>query len=151
MRHLPVNTMQTQRLRRLAVHVLLAWLFALGTGIANACVVQPALRDCGQAASHEHFHAAPDPAHGQAHGVAGHAHSASDTAPCERLCDQPSAVPQAAKQQTDVMNGLSWLAPAPLPVWDFRALPAVNAVIDGTPIFWRATVPIPIAFLRLAL
>jgi len=37
--------MQTQRLRRFALHVLLAWLFALATGFVNACVMQSQFPD----------------------------------------------------------------------------------------------------------
>ena len=39
-----------QRLRRFAVHVLLVWLCALGTGIVNACVVQLHMQQTAQVA-----------------------------------------------------------------------------------------------------
>jgi hypothetical protein len=44
--------MQLQRLRRLAVYVLFAWLFALTTGIVNACVVQAELHNSAQSVAH---------------------------------------------------------------------------------------------------
>lgn len=150
---------QPKRLRRLAVHVLLVWLFALGTGIVNACVVQlhmlppapiaaPSVGgenqqtaslddesvDC--ATVHEH-HQPGDPA-------------ARTHLPCERLCDGPSVAPQPEKQQCNLLSGF-WLAPAPVPSFDFQSLIEPARIAPSEPVRWRKAIPISIAFLRLAL
>jgi hypothetical protein len=136
--------MQTQRLRRFAVHVLLLWLFAFSTGIVNACVVQM------------HFgqpeHAMLHGDHGMHHQASGHEHQTDHSnLPCERFCDEPSAVAQPVKQQSDSASH-SWPAAPPAPSFEFQALSgAVTGTPASIPIRWAATVPIPIAFLRLTL
>ena len=136
--------MQTQSLRRLAVRVLLLWLFAFGTGIVNACVVQMhfgqpehAMLHAGQGMDH----------HAQAPGEpTGHGNL-----PCERFCDEASAVAQPVKQQSDSAS-YSWPAAAPAPSFEFQALSgAGHGTLASIPLRWAATVPIPIAFLRLTL
>jgi hypothetical protein len=137
--------MQTQRLRRLAVHVLLLWLFAFSTGIVNACVVQMHAGQPQQVMSHEdhgtHQHASGHEQHQTDHG----------NLPCERFCDEPSVVAQPVKQQSDATSH-SWPAAAPAPSFEFQALSGAftGTRASSTP-RWADTVPIPIAFLRLTL
>jgi hypothetical protein len=143
--------MQAQRLRRLALHVLLAWLLALGAGVVNACVVQSGIHNPGHPAAHGDPHAVKPQAHVQAHDAAAHGHeSHPDTPPCERCCDDPSALPQAAKQPNQPLSGF-WLASAPIPSFIFQALSEVDGALDSSSVRWRATIPISIAFLRLTL
>lgn len=147
---------QPQRLRRFAVHVLLVWLFALGTGIVNACVVQLHMQQPTHAAAHdaqamiagavdEEADCASLHGHQQAGDQADHGRPA-----CERLCDAPSVAPQPEKQQSNLLSGF-WLAPAPVPSFDFQSSvePLRNAPRDDAR--WRKSIPISIAFLRLAL
>ena len=135
--------MQTQHLRRLAVHVLLLWLFAFSTGIVNACVVQMHLAQSEHAMLHAGHDTNVAPCHDQ---EADHSNL-----PCERFCDEPSAVAQPVKQQSDTTSH-SWPAAAPAPSFEFRALSgAGNGTLASIPLRWAATVPIPIAFLRLTL
>jgi hypothetical protein len=145
---------QPQRFRRFAVHVLLVWLFALGTAIANACVVQLHLQLPAQAVVQGHQHEAvadedqasdaSAPQHQHCHNPAGHA-----PVPCERLCDGPSVVPKTERQPVNLLTSF-WLAPAPLPSFEFRPLDAEQTVPSDNA-RWREPVPIAIAFVRLAL
>jgi hypothetical protein len=140
---------QPQRLRQLAVYVLLAWLFGLATGVVNACVARS---DASPAA------------HSVAHAVAVQAPAFDAVAqepmddeqgcdhnrpPCERLCDGPSAVTQAEKHQSNPLSGF-WLAP-PVPSFHFPRLAVLNGLAAGAEPGWPASIPIPIAFLRLTL
>jgi hypothetical protein len=146
---------QPQRLRRFAVHVLLVWLFALGTAIANACTVQLHLQLPAQAVLQDHQHEAvadenqasdtSSPQHQPCHDTAGHA-----PPPCERLCDGPSVVPQAERHAVDLPSGF-WLASAPPPLsFEFQSFDA-EPTVPSDSVRWREPVPIAIAFLRLAL
>ncbi|HMA08936.1 MAG TPA: hypothetical protein VKP68_13775 [Ramlibacter sp.] len=151
---------QPQRLRRFAAHVLLVWLFALGTSIANACVVQLHMQQPAQAAAqpalHGHLQLGAAPADEGADCAALHGHHQSGGQadrthpPCERLCDAPSVAPQAEKQQSNLLSGF-WLAPAPVPPFDFQSAiePVRIALSDDAR--WRRAIPVSIAFLRLAL
>ncbi len=147
---------QPQRLRRFAVHVLLVWLFALGTGIANACIVQlhwqhgvPSVA----AHVHQHMVAAADQDHAAdihaSQGQLCHDSIHRTPPPCERLCDGPSAVPQAERQPLDLLSGF-WLVPAPVPSFEFQSFEA-GRIVASEPIPWHQPVPIAISFLRLAL
>lgn len=134
------------RLRRFAACVLLLWLFGLASGVVNACVVASGLRHAAHAAALEaaHDHAA----YGGDAALAQHDHE--EQRPCERLCDEPVAPTQADKQQSSPLTGF-WLAAAPLaalPHW--QAGPRRGPLPRAEPAS-RAAVPIPIAYLRLAL
>lgn len=137
------------RLRRFAACVLLLWLFGLASGVVNACVVASGLRHAAHAAAVE---AAWDhAAHGAAAAGAQSGHEDHDEQPpCERLCDEPVAPAQADKQQSSPLTGF-WLAATPLatpPQWqaDTRRAP-----LPRTEPASRTAIPIPIAYLRLAL
>lgn len=134
------------RLRRFAACVLLLWLFGLASGGVNACVVGSGLRHAAHAAALE---AANDHASQAGHAAAAQ-HDHEDQPPCERLCDEPVAPAQADKQQASPLTGF-WLAAAPLaapPQW--QAVPWRGPLGRAEPGSHTA-VPIPIAYLRLAL
>lgn len=137
------------RLRRFAACVLLLWLFGLASGVVNACVVASGLRHAAHAAAVEaaHDHAS----HGADAAAAQHDHDGHDEQPpCERLCDEPAAPAQADKQQGSPLSGF-WLAAAPLaslPQWPDMAR---SAALPRAAPAARAAIPIPIAYLRLAL
>jgi hypothetical protein len=139
---------QPHRLRRFAVYVLLVWLFGLGSGIVNACVVHSELSHGTVSVAHEH-------------NGTGHVADASDQSmddhecdhsrpACERLCDGPSVVPQAEKQQSNPLSGF-WLASAPIPAFNFQCSTDPRGPVSSARLRWHTTIPIPIAFLRLAL
>ena len=144
-----------RRLRRLAAYVLLVWLFGLGSGIVNACVVAVQLRHVEHAAvqaHHDHGAMAVDSAVAENAHPGAHDDGQGNLArpPCERLCDGPPAAPQADKQSVNPL-GTAWLAAAPLPSFDFRLLARPSATTPDAGLRWVATIPIPIAFLRLTL
>lgn len=142
---------QSQRLRRFAAYVLLVWLFGLGAGIANACVVHGGLSDSGHVAMHGADAGQGVSAQAQVDQAIG-ADQECDQAdpPCKQLCDAPSVVPQAEKQQSNPLSGL-WLACAPLPSPHLESGAEPAATIAGTHVRWRKTIPVSIAFLRLTL
>ena len=145
---------QPQRLRRFAVQVLLVWLFALGAGIVHACVVQVQMQHSDAAAAYVHHDAASAVADEvQIADAPGDVHEhdgALTEPPCKRLCDGPSAAPQAEKQPSNPLSGF-WLAPAPLPSFSFQPSIATDRLAPSTQVRWRKVIPISIAFLRLAL
>jgi hypothetical protein len=138
------------RLRRLAAYVLLAWLFGLASGIANACVLGSDSRHAAHGSApvvHEHGMAMDDST-----GHAGHEHQGHHgKLACERLCDAPVAARTADNELGSVLAGF-WLAPAPLPSASFHPVDsgAETAAPDAAP-SWRPGIPLPIAFLRLTL
>lgn len=137
------------RLRRLAAFVLLLWLFGLTSSVVNACVVASGLRHAVHAAAAEAVH---DHAGHRADGAAAQApqHEHHEQPPCERLCDEPVAPAQADKQQASTLSGF-WLAaalPTSLPAWQAVARKAPRPPAEPA---FRAALPIPIVYLRLAL
>ncbi len=140
--------MQSQRLRRFAIHVLFAWLFALGTGFANACVIQEQL----QQSAHSMMDGHRGPAgHTGGDCGTGHDHAAhAGNAPCEQFLSDRSALPNAAKQPSH-SPGDVWLAPAPGPSAVVLATPEAAGTAKVETQRPPPGVPIPIEFLRLAL
>jgi hypothetical protein len=134
---------QRKRLRRLAGQMLLVWLFALGAGIVNACVLEPE--------PHDHVVRAASP-HDQGHGAHGHRHPASSAAvpACVKFCTDGSTGPAVVKLPVKLPN-VTALAP-PLAL-----APAVQAALGPAGIVHAgyaqlpARIPISIAYLRLAL
>ena len=141
-----------KRLRRLAACTLLVWLFALTTGIVNACVVEPDLRHVALSAQHEPRDATPAHPHEHAAATVGHEHQTpqGDTPACAKFCDDESASVPTVKQQTDLLNAV-WLATPPT---GSLAVQATHESVGGYRAESRllhARIPIPIAFLRLTL
>lgn len=125
---------QTARVRRLAAQMLLVWLFALATGIVNACAMAPTAH-----APMTHApgcDACPD------------AHPAGAAQACAKFCADESTSVRAAKHDYDPWMGLgvavvptmalSVVVPAHVP--DRRPH-------DAPPT--AARIPVAIAFLRL--
>jgi hypothetical protein len=140
--------MQTLRLRRFTLHVLFAWLLALGTGFANACVIQEEVRQ--SAHSMMHGHEAPA-SHAGVDCGAGHDHTAhAGNAPCEKLLGDRSVLPNQAKQQSHAATDF-WQAPAPGAFLVFLPAPEALGTAKAEPERPRPGIPIPIAFLRLTL
>jgi hypothetical protein len=140
------------RLRRLAAHVLVLWVFGLASGIVNACVLGSDTRHAVHAAAvavHVH-HAGMVMDDMDSHD--GHEPAADHGKPaCERLCDAPVAARTADNELASALAGF-WLAPAPLPTIALRALePADRAAPPAAALRLRQAVPVPIAFLRLTL
>ena len=140
-------------LRRLAAYVLLGWVFALATGIVNACVIQPSLRAADTASrvheadastrsidahwTHDHGEGQPGP-------------SQEHKAPCDKFCDEPSTVAQTPKQTFDPID-LGWLVLPPSSDAPTDATRIASGIATGHPERWRPAAPIPILFLRLTL
>lgn len=137
---------QHARIRRLAARVLLVWLFALATGVVNACVVAHGLRD---APAHEPHAAAAGSPMPHEHGCA-NCDDEGGTGPsaCAKFCDnESSSVPSAQS----VFNPWLGIDIAPVPTMALAAAPAgfgleVRPESAGPP---ATPVPVPIAYLRL--
>ena len=151
-----------QQLRRWAARVLLVWLFGVGAGFANACLVPSVAQPGGKPAAHTSDESAPSrdaAASGLGHhkgssdvhtgedaqGQPGHAAKSN----CVDFCDKASVSIPPLKSSLDEVQGH---APPP------RAIAAVLPVPVHLPV--RPWVPRPegvrappirIAFLRLAL
>ncbi len=147
---------QPQRLRRFAAYVLLVWLFGLGAGIVNACVVHGGLSDSGHVAMHgadagQRVSAQAQVDQAQVDQAIGDDQECDQAdPPCKQLCDAPSVVPQAEKQQSNPLSGF-WLACAPVPSLHLESGAEPAATIAGSHVRWRKTIPVSIAFLRLTL
>ena len=142
---------QRKRLRRIAIPVLLAWLFMLATGFVNACVLAGAPGDgVAIAAPHESAAAASHTGCGMLaptrdHGQRSPHHGMSA---CAKAFNAPSTGAQAHK--LDPIAAV-WLAPAPvgspLTVAPTQVIDRLVADHDPGPL----ATPIRIAFLRLTL
>jgi hypothetical protein len=120
---------QRRHLRSIAVLTLMAWMFALLAGIANACQLQTYTPGTHAQFAPTHGEAAVPATHdGQAlhaekgdHDLAGGYDGKSDTgkAGCLKFCDDESAtVAQAKVSQADLVGMVTvaqfdWLAPMP--------------------------------------
>lgn len=137
------------RLRRIAACVLLVWLFALTSGIVNACVLGSELRDTSPAALHQmdgHESAMAD------HTAGGHEapqHHSDQKPPCERLCDAPAA--RAADKDLGTVLAGFWLAPAPLPSVQLWLGVVARESFRAAQPSRHGAVPLPIAYQRLVL
>lgn len=143
--------------RRTALTVMLVWLFALVSGVANACFLDiGAPHGDGMALEHAVADArAPHQAEGHAHSRAQHpqSDSAAATALCLKVCDDGGhALPrQASVPET----GQSVPVPVPVPLFVVHWPDApVLALADGLTEFWpppQPGLPIRVRFSRLAL
>ena len=131
--------------------MLVVWLFALVTGVVNACTVAPEFRHDTSAQAHQQRDPMPAQAHERSSSL-GHDEGVlhAGNAPCTKFCDQPSTTAQVLKQQTDAFAVLGLPAvPGHGLRFDATADVASAAAIEHTR--RPAAVPILIAFLRLAL
>ena len=144
---------QRQRLRRIAVPVLLAWLFMLTTGIVNACVLASAPGDSGAIATrHESATATSHAGCGMLAATSDHGHHSrhQGMSACAKAFNAPSTGAQALKHKLDPITAV-WLAPAPVgaPLTVAPVLGIDRSVADPDP--GPPAIPIRIAFLRLTL
>ena len=101
--------------RNTAFFVLFTWLFALASGVANACVIEPrgtysddfVVASAVAAAEMAEAETAPD----QVVGAVGHHHHDSDApgTPCQKVCDEGSNA-LTKQQSTSISTNLD-LAP----------------------------------------
>ncbi len=134
-----------QQLRLWAARVLLAWVFAMGAGVANACLSTVASGHAGLPTAHaeeatdEHHHASETP------------HRSPDKANCLDFCDKanasiPTLKPAADDVQAQALICLVGATALPVPV--LEPVPGSVPRRDGVQ---APPIPIVIAFLRLAL
>lgn len=139
-----------KRLRLAAIHMLLVWLFALGTGIVNACIVAPEARHAEMTAL-----AALDEGmemHGHDHAAMAQDDPLPDAgmAPCAKFCAEEATSVPVAKLLSDPLHAL-WLAPPSTVTLVVAATPQVLRIASAPAALASARIPIPIAFLRLTL
>lgn len=134
-----------QQLRLWAARVLLAWVFAMGAGVANACLSTGATQHdalpTAQAAEAAAAHQDGSDAH----------HGAPEKSNCADFCDKASASIPTLKPAPDDVQ-----AQPPVCLVGGTALPVpvLEPVQDSVPRregVRAPPIPIPIAFLRLAL
>lgn len=133
-----------RQLRRWAARVLLAWLFGVGAGVANACLVASDEVEAGPttaASAHEHTGEHAGPQHDD-EGSPGKGN-------CVDFCEKSSVAVSGSKLPDRASMGV-----LPVPVCA-SSLPVVapgaeHAAVAEVARRWHGP-PIPIAFLRLAL
>jgi hypothetical protein len=134
-----------RQLRLWAARVLLAWVFAMGAGIANACLSTAAPGHAGLPAAPaaeatvEHHHATETPL------------TSPDMANCLDFCDKASVsipTPKPAPADAQVHPLICLLGTSALPV---PALEPVQGSVPRRDGVQAPPIPIVIAFLRLAL
>lgn len=142
------------RLRRIAVQLLVAWLFALAASVVNACLLEPGSRygDAVASAMNDRHAAAAAGHHRdtEAAGAQGHRQSHSGKTPCAKFCDDPSTGAQAIKQQVDPFH-TALLVPLPVCAAPVDPTPAEVGAYAADHALWRPAIPVQITFLRLNL
>jgi hypothetical protein len=135
--------------RKTAVVVLLAWLFALASGVANACLLETST-------THAHFVTAAFEGARTSAVMAGHTGVVADSgdelpaakAPCLKVCDESSnaLATQLSMAQPD-------MGPAPLVrvVWLAAASDRVAPSETGDPGLPAPELPLRVRYSRLAL
>ena len=130
-------------IRRQAATLLLAWVFALVSGVVNACIVGLDAGGAEHIAGHGHSWMAAE--------MHDHGPAPEATTPCAKFCDdESSSVPPTPGSTPQVSFG-AWMAPAPLPAWTAPARGDGRDAFTGPAVEGQGRIPIPIAFLRLAL
>ena len=133
----------TSTQRRTAFAVLLVWLFALASGVANACLLSVAeTHSVAMAVALPKTAPAPVELAGHLKAHAGHGDdSNSSKAPCLKVCDEGSqSLPkvQAAVDQTDPgpapLVAILWTASAPVVELPHRLLDDRQISIAGPPL-----------------
>lgn len=149
-----------QQLRRWALRVLLVWLFGIGLGVANACLAAQQFAGGDEASQVKAYVQAADYAAAPA-GCEHHAvpmpdqspHDQHDSSPksnCESFCERAGVTIPPQKSVVDTYQ-FQFLPPPMVAALIVPAFVDVSADV-GTPRRDGAgPLPIPIAFLRLAL
>jgi hypothetical protein len=141
-----------QDIRRFAARVLLGWLFALGVGVVDACVLDPGLGHGTSGATHGGHAPATPIGHDAGHALVAHDHAPpqGNKASCVKFCDEPTTTSQNVKQQVDPFNAI-FLAPSPSIFVELKPATGLGQRPFAEPGRWRPAIPIVIAYLRLAL
>ena len=128
------------------------WLLALGAGIVNACALEPELRHPAITAAHDQHHSGSGNHDHDSHRSGGHDHPSphADNAPCAKFCDEPSTGAQTLEPQIDPFHAIGLAAP-PVNSLTLHATTPLASSFAAHRELWRPAIPIPIAFLRLAL
>ena len=122
-----------QQLRRTACVALLAWVFALFSGVANACLIQP-VAPVDRHLEHAHHHAADE---------TGGPDNDGGKAGCLKFCtDESSALTKTKTSHADLPG------PTLLASVDWQSATPVAAVVPWRPVERPASVGPPL-FLRL--
>lgn len=134
-----------QQLRLWAARVLLVWVFAMGAGVANACLSTAATEHAGLPTAHASEAQASHPGGSEA------PHGANEAANCVDFCDKasvsiPTQKPAFDDMQTQPLICVVAATALPVPV-----LEPANASVPRRDGVRAPPIPIPIAFLRLAL
>lgn len=147
-----------QQLRRWAARLLFLWLFGVGIGIANACLVVPGMVMSAPSHAWRVADAMAPQAQGHERGMPGQAADdqsalaepdSQDQPNCVDCCDKASASTPLLKSALDGLQSHVAVPPAmatALPMPAFAPLQLWVPRRDGVP-----APAIPIAFLRLAL
>jgi hypothetical protein len=151
-----------QQLRRWAANVLLLWLFGLGAGFANACLTSdstaaasPAFAQAVDAFAPHHDAAAHEGSHqdhqaGSAHHALPDHHGTIAKTNCQDFCGKATVSIPPLKSALDDVQAHALIATVftttVLPVAAFAPVQLWVPRRDGV-----QALPIPIAFLRLAL
>ena len=135
--------------RKAVVLVLLAWLFALASGVANACLLEAP-------ATHAHVVAAATVGEHVSAGMAGHSGAVADDgdetpaakAPCLKVCDESSNALVSQPNMTQADTG-----PAPLVkvLWPVAVADRVAPSPPGDPWPTATKLPLRLRYSRLAL
>lgn len=146
---------QTARVRRLAAQVLLVWLFALASGLVNACVIAPQLYslESGQREAPMSDAMAGAPAqmvHAGCPDCPDEGATSLSPGACGKFCLDESASVPTAKLALDPGPALGIALVPTLALSVAEAGPRLQPRSDAAPPP-KARVPVPIAFLRLAL
>jgi hypothetical protein len=146
------NTRARRNTAFMVLLVLLVWLFALTSGIANACVLQAPATPAHITATAGYPALADAPAipTGPAGGVAGHNGDLhSDNAPCLKVCDDGSrSVP---KHDVTVVQPDPGPAPRVVVLWTAEA-PLVAALAQRDDLLLSTQwLPLRVRYARLAL
>ena len=129
--------------RKAVVLVLLAWLFALASGVANACLLEAPT-------THAHVVAAAYEGASVSAVMAGHTGAVADDsdAPCLKICDESSnaLATQLSKAQADM-----GLAPLVRLLWLVAVADRVAPSETGDPGRAATRLPLRLRYSRLAL
>lgn len=139
---------QRRWLRQVASQMLLVWLFALTSGIVNACIVAPEGRHAELMAQWQDEVAGAHALHD--HGAAADEAPPENTAlaPCAKFCADESSSPPALNLMVDPHQPL-WLASAPTLALAAQVALAALPESDAPVAPVHARIPIPIAYQRL--
>lgn len=134
-----------QQLRLWAARVLLVWVFAMGAGVANACLPKAATEHAGLPT------AQGSEASASHHGEADAPHGATDAANCADICDKASVSIPMQKPTSDDMQAHPLICVVAATALPAPVLEPTNSNVPRRDGVQAPPIPISIAFLRLAL